>query len=538
MMRAHFGAGAETIKLISPGTRFDTGDGIRMAIEQGASVSGDWNGMHIEPVDPRSKDSAPVVLVYPYGIVVDQDGRRFFDEGGGLVHETWEALRPRHPFRADRSSIAYAILDSRLFDIDGYERAIRSEVPPYQAETLEELAAQIGDSRAQSARARSMPSTRRRPATPRSSMRRAAMDWRRPTRLQPPKSNWARADHEAAVSRLSAGRRASPTPSAVSPPTRRRKCWASSGPMPGLYAAGETTGHFYGTAPNAVAVLRALVFGQIAGRRGCRFPAGSSNIVARIRQQGESTMASEDNGAFIRNIAEVPWREFPNHFGGALSKPLVMPETAGSRHIDYRISMYQPMAHVARHKHQVQEQIYHVLEGEGLMEIAGKNHVVRKHDFIFLPPGVEHAISNSGSGRSGVSGDHLAGDRRRQGRSNRAGASVMPVSDAYDVVVIGAGAGGMTAAAVAAAEGLSVLVIEKTEFVGGTTAWSGGMVWIPGQRADEAGRPVRQSVAMPPTISPAPFPKPKMPICEISFSRAVRRRSIISKPIPRSGCSP
>src|ERR1700704_2371819 len=55
----------------------------------------------------------------------------------------------------------------------------------------------------------------------------------------------------------------------------------------------------------------------------------------------------------------------------------------------------------------------------------------------------------------------------------------MAVSDSYDVVVIGAGAGGMTAAAVAAAEGLSVLVIERTEFFGGTTAWSGGMVWIP-----------------------------------------------------------
>src|SRR3982074_700669 len=52
-------------------------------------------------------------------------------------------------------------------------------------------------------------------------------------------------------------------------------------------------------------------------------------------------------------------------------------------------------------------------------------------------------------------------------------------ASAYDVVVIGAGAGGMTAAAVAAAEGLNVLVIEKTEFDGGTTAWSGGMVWIP-----------------------------------------------------------
>jgi tricarballylate dehydrogenase len=38
------------------------------------------------------------------------------------------------------------------------------------------------------------------------------------------------------------------------------------GPLPGLYAAGEITGHFWGTAPNAVSVLRALVFGRIAGR--------------------------------------------------------------------------------------------------------------------------------------------------------------------------------------------------------------------------------------------------------------------------------
>src|SRR5205809_514930 len=107
-------------------------------------------------------------------------------------------------------------------------------------------------------------------------------------------------------------------------------------------------------------------------------------------------MPQEKPKPFIRNIAEMPWKEFPNHFGGALSKPLVMPETAGSRHLDYRISMYQPMAHVALHKHKVQEQVYHVLEGEGLMQIDGKAHVVRKHDFIFLPPGVEHAISNSG----------------------------------------------------------------------------------------------------------------------------------------------
>lgn len=100
--------------------------------------------------------------------------------------------------------------------------------------------------------------------------------------------------------------------------------------------------------------------------------------------------------AIIRNIAEVAWREYPNHFGGALSKPLVTPDSAGSKHLDYRISCYQPMAYVARHTHKLQEQIYHVLDGEGLIEIAGKNHVVRKHDVIYLPPGVEHMIQNSG----------------------------------------------------------------------------------------------------------------------------------------------
>jgi mannose-6-phosphate isomerase-like protein (cupin superfamily) len=58
--------------------------------------------------------------------------------------------------------------------------------------------------------------------------------------------------------------------------------------------------------------------------------------------------------------------------------------------------MYQPMAYVKGHKHKVQEQIYHVLDGEGLMEIGAERRVVKKHDVIFLPPGVEHSIQNSG----------------------------------------------------------------------------------------------------------------------------------------------
>jgi mannose-6-phosphate isomerase-like protein (cupin superfamily) len=97
----------------------------------------------------------------------------------------------------------------------------------------------------------------------------------------------------------------------------------------------------------------------------------------------------------IRNIAEVPWNEFPGHHGGALSKSLV-DTTIGATRIDHRISSYAPMAYVQRHKHRVQEQIYHVLSGEGLFEFGDEKRVVRAHDVMFIPPGVEHAFHNTG----------------------------------------------------------------------------------------------------------------------------------------------
>ena len=63
-------------------------------------------------------------------------------------------------------------------------------------------------------------------------------------------------------------------------------------------------------------------------------------------------------------------------------------------------------------------------------------------------------------------------------------------TEQHDVVVLGGGAGGMTAAAVAAAEGLKVLLLEKSDYFGGTTAISGGMCWIPGNpKAAAIGKP-------------------------------------------------
>lgn len=268
MMRAHFGIGADGIKLISPGTRFDSGDGIRMAMDLGAYISGDWTGMHIEPVDPRSHHSAPVVLVYPYGIVVDQEGHRFFDEGGGLVHETWETFARDIHF-ARPNHVAYAILDSRLFEIDGFERAIRSDVPPHESASLEGLAVQIGvptgnliaTINAFNTAATGDPAQF--DASRRDGLATAGT-------LTPSKSNWARPINKPPYL-------AYPLIGAIAytfgglATNDKAEVLGERGPLSGLYAAGETTGHFYGTAPNAVSVLRALVFGQIAGREAVGF---------------------------------------------------------------------------------------------------------------------------------------------------------------------------------------------------------------------------------------------------------------------------
>jgi len=112
-------------------------------------------------------------------------------------------------------------------------------------------------------------------------------------------------------------------------------------------------------------------------------------------------MAQKEKGAVkrtpaIRAAASVMWSELPGHFGGAYSKLLVRPESCGSQSIDYRISVYQPRGYVEPHRHRIQEQVYHVLDGEGLMEIDGERTVVRKDDVIFIPPGAEHAIYNTG----------------------------------------------------------------------------------------------------------------------------------------------
>ena len=107
-------------------------------------------------------------------------------------------------------------------------------------------------------------------------------------------------------------------------------------------------------------------------------------------------MKTHRDTAFVEQMAKLPWKEFPGHFGGALSKALVGHENSGSSRIDFRISRYAPAAYVGEHVHKVQEQIYYVLEGEGVLTLGKDSHLMRPHDYVYVPPGVHHSFTNTG----------------------------------------------------------------------------------------------------------------------------------------------
>ncbi len=94
-------------------------------------------------------------------------------------------------------------------------------------------------------------------------------------------------------------------------------------------------------------------------------------------------------------VEEVEWIEPPQHHS-AYSKLLVHPDNSVTGYFDFRISLYQPKGYVEEHTHERAEHVYYILQGRGLMTLGEKKYVVEPHTAIFVPPGVVHAIANTG----------------------------------------------------------------------------------------------------------------------------------------------
>src|ERR1700734_3452910 len=114
--------------------------------------------------------------------------------------------------------------------------------------------------------------------------------------------------------------------------------------------------------------------------------------------------------------------------------------------------------------------------GGRLRRAGGRGPLRRDQPLLPSGPGVHRRLRR----HYGASG---------QVRNGGADPMTNPAEDAVDVwvdaLIIGSGGGGMTAAMAAKAAGLDTLLVEKSAFFGGSTALSGGGMWVPGARVQE-----------------------------------------------------
>ena len=255
------GPGGGDLLPIAPGGAWNRGDGIDMAIEAGAARDGQWDGFHAEPVDPRSDHPESIVMVFPYGIVVDRRGQRFFDEGHGTVDETYESFA-RLAWKRD-GGIVYFITDQQFLKVDDRARGVLSPLPPLSADSIDELALALD-----------VPADALRETITsfNAATHDGAFDWRVPDGLstsgiEPVKSNWALPITDPPYLAYPISCSIVFTFGGIRVDVDSRVLRDDGLPLDGLYAAGECTGIYFGKYPGGTSVLRGMVFGKVAGRR-------------------------------------------------------------------------------------------------------------------------------------------------------------------------------------------------------------------------------------------------------------------------------
>jgi tricarballylate dehydrogenase len=126
------------------GTRFNTGDGIRMALEIGAMPYGNWSGCHAVGWDRNAPEFGDLSVgdgfqkhSYPFGIMVNGRGRRFVDEGADFRNYTY--AKYGRVILEQPGQFAWQVFDRKVTHLLRDEYRIK-RVTKVSADTLEALA--------------------------------------------------------------------------------------------------------------------------------------------------------------------------------------------------------------------------------------------------------------------------------------------------------------------------------------------------------------------------------------------------------------
>jgi len=259
MQTRYLGPRSSYLRPICRGGYYNRGDGIRMGLAAGAAPSGDFGSYHAEPIDPRSGISEPAVFIFPYGILVNRQGRRFTDEAPGTVDAHYESVT-RRIYEQD-GGMAYVVLDARHTEIPNYRLGIRTDQPPIEAASVAELAGKLG---VDAAALQDTVDAYNRACVP-GDYRPLELDGVATRGISPPKSNWALPLDKPPFHAYPIMSANVFTFGGLKADSLGRVVDHDGEPIANLYAAGEMTGLYYGTYTGSTSVLRGMVFGRLAG---------------------------------------------------------------------------------------------------------------------------------------------------------------------------------------------------------------------------------------------------------------------------------
>ena len=259
MMTRYIGPRSVYLRPICKGGYYNRGEGIEMALAAGALGCGDFGSYHAEPIDPRSGVAEPSVFVFPYGILVNQDGQRFTDEAPGTVDAHYERITRR--IYEQREGTAWVVLDAKHMRVPNYRLGIRTDKPPIVADSIAGLAQAIGVPEA--ALIATVDGFNR--ACVPGDYKPQELDHVATQGLAPAKSHWALPIDEAPFHAYPIISANVFTFGGLKVDPQARVLDRDGEPIAGLYAAGEIIGTYYGNYTGATSVLKGLVFGKIAG---------------------------------------------------------------------------------------------------------------------------------------------------------------------------------------------------------------------------------------------------------------------------------